>query len=82
MNINIIIGAHTNNNDYLDFLLVNGFYYFINVFTRLPKSKQHLCLDHVIINNNNINTSNKINATVLLTDITAQLYCQFQLLLN
>lgn len=36
-----------NKNDYLDFLSINGFSSFINVFTRLPKGQQHSCLYHV-----------------------------------
>jgi len=71
MNINII-GASTynNNNDYLDFLSVNGLNSFINVYTRMPKGQQHSCLDHVFIKSNNLNMYNKINAGVLLTEIT------------
>lgn len=71
ININIIgVCVNNNNNDYLDFLSVNGFCSYINVFTRMPKGQQHSCLDHIFIKSNNLNMCNKINAGVLLTYIT------------
>lgn len=36
----------------------------------MPKGQQHSCLDRVFIKSNNLNMFNKINAGVLLTDIT------------
>jgi len=44
VNINII-GAQTNNYDYLDLLSELGFYSLINIHTRLPQRQQHSCLD-------------------------------------
>jgi len=68
MNINVI-GIQENNNKYLNLISESQFVSFINVYTRLPNGFNHACLDHVFINGNDYLTS-KINAGVILTDIT------------
>lgn len=42
---------------------------FINICTRLPKGCNHLCLNHLFINGNE-NVMSKINAGVILTEIS------------
>ena len=68
MNINII-GGSENSNKYLNMLSESAFISFINVYTRLPKGFNHSCLDHIFIHSNE-NVANKINAGVILSDIT------------
>jgi hypothetical protein len=68
INVNII-GVHEYINKYLDMLSESAFISFINVYTRLPKGVNHSCLDHIFINDNN-NVTSKINADVILTDLT------------
>lgn len=63
MNVNII-GVHENNNKYLNMLSESTF-----IYTRLPKGFNHSCLDHIFINSNEY-VASKINAGVILTDIT------------
>jgi len=69
MNVNNIIGVHEYNNKYLNMLSENEFISFINVYTRLPKGVNHSCLDYIFINDND-NVTSKINAGVILNDIT------------
>lgn len=45
MNNNIIVGLQENNNKYLNLLSKSGFFFFINVYTRLPKGQNHDCLE-------------------------------------
>jgi len=68
MNINII-GIKENNNGYLNLLSENQYVSFINVYTKLPIGFNHACLDHIFTNGNDY-LMTKINAGVILTDIT------------
>jgi len=65
MNINL----KENNNGYLNLLSEYQYVSFINVYTRLPIGFNHACLDHIFINGNDY-LMTKINAGVILTDIT------------
>jgi len=68
MNVNII-GVQEYNNKYLNMLSESVFISFINVYTRLPKGVNRSCLDHIFINGDD-NVTSKINAGIILTDIT------------
>lgn len=61
MNINII-DNNNNYNKYLGILLTNGFYYLINVYTRLPVNEVHSFIDQMFLkcNNNKIINNYKI----------------------
>jgi len=69
VNINIV-GAQTNNYDYLHLLSELGFYALINIYTRLPQHQQHSCLDHIFIKHNNNFPIKNIKAGVLQTEFT------------
>lgn len=68
-NINII-GTDNIDNEYLDLLSSYGFHSFVNIYTRLPTTHTHSCIDHVFVKCNDDNILNNIQASVLQMYIT------------
>lgn len=67
---NNIIGTDSTDNEYLNIFSSNGFYTFVNIFTRLPINNTHSCIDHIFIKYNDENVLSNIQAGVLQICIT------------
>lgn len=67
---NNIIGTDNSDNEYLEKFSSNGFYSFVNIFTRLPINNTHSCNDHIFIKYNDENILSNIHSLLLQICIT------------